>query len=131
MTGVPGASAAVLALSISGLPSDRFVFQGFLPQRPGRKISTLQFLIELDITAIVFESPHRILKTLGELEKLAPAREVFVGRELTKLHEECFWGTVQSVLAEMKNKASIKGEIVLVISRKSSIEAEEEEDEDV
>src|SRR4029077_5947323 len=99
VTGIPGPSAAIMALSISGLPSDRFYFQGFLPQRPGRRAALLKKLLGFEATFILYESPHRLIKTLTAISEMTPGREVFVGRELTKLHEECRFGQVEQVLA--------------------------------
>ena len=116
VTGVPGPNAAIFALSVSGLPSDRFTFQGFLPQRPGRRLSTIGALLSLEGTSILYESPFRLVKTLADIGRLAPNRDVFVARELTKLHEECVWGKVEEVLTKFQKRDSIKGEIVIVVS---------------
>ena len=126
VTGVPGPNAAILALSISGLPSDSFLFRGFLPQRPGRRQSTIESLMAMDCTSIIYESPHRIIKTLKAIADISKSREVFVGRELTKLHEECVWGTAERVLHHFTAKDSIKGEIVLLISGNQAEGAEDE-----
>ena len=127
VTGVPGPNAAILALSISGLPSDSFFFRGFLPQRPGRRQATLDFLLNLEVTSIIYESPHRILKTLASIVERFPEREVFVGRELTKLHEECVWGRATRVHEHFSKKDAIKGEIVLLIAGRAEQEDDSEE----
>ena len=94
---IPGASSVTAALSASGLPSDSFFFLGFLPQKKGRK-KKISFLKSLDNTIIIFESPHRLLKTLKELHDELGERPVVVARELTKLYEEIARGTFQSVI---------------------------------
>jgi 16S rRNA (cytidine1402-2'-O)-methyltransferase len=111
---LPGATAFVPALVKSGFSSDRFVFEGFLPPKKGRK-SKLEQLSHESRTIILYESPHRILKTLEQIiENFGAERRVSVSRELTKIYEETTNGPVQEVFEIYKNK-SIKGEIVLVI----------------
>lgn len=114
---LPGATAFVPALVNSGFPSDRFVFEGFLPVKKGRQTRLMQ-LAEESRTIIVYESPHRLLKTLAQIaEYFGEDRAVSVSREITKLHEE----TVRGTLSEVKTyfgKKPVKGEIVIVISGK-------------
>ena len=112
---IPGASAVTTALSASGLPSDSFFFLGFLPQKKGRK-KKISFLKSLDNTIIIFESPHRLLKTLKELHDELGERPVVVARELTKLYEEIARGTFQSVIEYFELK-KVKGEIVIIIGK--------------
>ena len=112
---IPGASAVTTALSASGLPSDSFFFLGFLPHKKGRK-KKISFLKSLDNTIIIFESPHRLLKTLKELHDELGERPVVVARELTKLYEEIARGTFQSVIEYFELK-KVKGEIVIIIGR--------------
>tara|TARA_B100001250_G_C19779754_1_gene781305 strand:- start:846 stop:1538 length:693 start_codon:yes stop_codon:yes gene_type:complete len=112
---IPGASAVTAALSASGLPSDSFFFLGFLPQKKGRK-KKISFLKSLDNTIIIFESPHRLLKTLKELHDELGERPVVVARELTKLYEEIARGTFQSVIEYFELK-KVKGEIVIIIGK--------------
>ena len=112
---IPGASAVTAALSASGLPSDSFFFLGFLPQKKGRK-KKISFLKSLDNTIIIFESPHRLLKTLKELHNELGERPVVVARELTKLYEEIARGTFQSVIEYFELK-KVKGEIVIIIGK--------------
>ena len=112
---IPGASAVTAALSASGLPSDSFFFLGFLPQKKGRK-KKISFLKSLDNTIIIFESPHRLLKTLKELHDELGERPVVVARELTKLYEEIARGTFQSVIEYFELK-KVKGEIVIMIGK--------------
>jgi 16S rRNA (cytidine1402-2'-O)-methyltransferase len=114
---LPGATALIPALVKSGFPTDRFVFEGFLPHKKGRQ-TLLKRLAEEDRTIVLYESPHRLIKTLEQLiEFFGPERLVSVSRELTKLHEETFTGTVQEVLQHFSLK-DVKGEIVLVIDGK-------------
>jgi 16S rRNA (cytidine1402-2'-O)-methyltransferase len=110
---VPGASALLAALVPSGLPTDSFVFEGFLPAKKGRKTALQELALE-ERTVVLYESPHRILRTLGELREHAGNRRVAVGRELTKKFEETFRGTLEEALAYFSSKG-VKGEFVLVI----------------
>lgn len=115
---IPGPDAATTALVSSGLPSDKYVFEGFLPPKKGRQ-KQLQGLSEEERTIILFESPHRILKLLEELKvHLGEERLVSVSRELTKLFEETVRGTVSDVLQNFSSRDSIKGEFVVVIAGK-------------
>jgi len=114
---LPGATAFVPALVNSGLPNDRFVFEGFLPVKKGRQ-TRLKILAEETRTIIFYESPHKLLKTLGQLQEFfGQDRKVSVSREITKLHEETIRGTVKEVLEYYINKPP-KGEIVLVVAGK-------------
>mgnify|MGYP002795146737 CR=1 FL=1 len=114
---LPGATAFVPALVNSGLPNDKFVFEGFLPVKKGRQ-TRLQELSEEKRTIILYESPHKLLKTLSQLkEHFGEDRPVSVSREITKLHEETVRGTTTEVLAHYENKPP-KGEIVVVIGGK-------------
>ena len=112
---IPGASAVTTALSASGLPSDSFFFLGFLPHKKGRK-KKISFLKSLDNTIIIFESPHRLLKTLKELHDELGERPIVVARELTKLYEEIARGNFESVIEYFESK-KVKGEIVIIIGR--------------
>jgi 16S rRNA (cytidine1402-2'-O)-methyltransferase len=111
---LPGATAFVPALVKSGLPSDRFVFEGFLPHKKGRK-TRLEALKEEARTIILYESPHRIAKCLSELaEHLGAERRASVSRELTKVYEETLNGTLGE-LAKLFETKSPKGEFVVVV----------------
>jgi len=112
---IPGASAVTAALSASGLPSDSFFFFGFLPQKKGRK-KKISFLKGLENTIIIFESPHRLLKTLRELHDELGERPIIVARELTKLYEEIIRGNFNSVIEFFESK-KVKGEIVIIIGK--------------
>lgn len=112
---IPGPSAAVTALTISGLPTDRFVFEGFLPKKPGKKVKKLKELKSESRTIIIYESPFRLIRTLEEVEKVMGDRQVAVCRELTKKFEEIVRGKAGEVLGKIKG-SRVRGEIVLVIS---------------
>lgn len=114
---LPGATAFVPALVNSGLPNDRFVFEGFLPVKKGRQ-TRLEFLAQEKRTMVFYESPHKLLKTLTNfVAYFGKDRPVSVSRELTKLYEETVRGTVAEVLEHYTNKPP-KGEIVIVVSGK-------------
>lgn len=114
---LPGATAFVPALVNSGLPNDKFVFEGFLPVKKGRQ-TRLQLLAEEARTIIFYESPHKLVKTLGQfVEYFGPDRSVSVSREITKLHEETVRGTAEEVLQHYQEKPP-KGEIVVVVGGK-------------
>jgi 16S rRNA (cytidine1402-2'-O)-methyltransferase len=114
---LPGATAFVPALVNSGFPNDRFVFEGFLPVKKGRQ-TRLQVLAEEPRTVILYESPHKLIKTLGQLKEFfGDDRQISVSRELSKLHEETLRGTAQELLDHFENRPP-KGEIVVVISGK-------------
>ena len=114
---MPGATAFVPALVNSGLPNDKFVFEGFLPVKKGRQ-TRLLFLAEETRTIIFYESPHKLLKTLTHFcEYFGEDREVSVSRELTKLYEETIRGTPKEVLEYYNNKPP-KGDLVIVVAGK-------------
>jgi 16S rRNA (cytidine1402-2'-O)-methyltransferase len=114
---LPGPTAFVPAIVKSGFPTDSFIFEGFLPQKKGRQTAFKQ-IAEEHRTVVVYESPHRILKALEQVKEFCGAdRKVSVTRELTKIYEETFTGSVEEALSYFGNK-TIKGEIVLVIEGK-------------
>jgi 16S rRNA (cytidine1402-2'-O)-methyltransferase len=114
---LPGATAFVPALVNSGLPNDRFTFEGFLPEKKGRQTRYL-ILAEEVRTMIIYVSPHKLLKTLAEfITYFGEDRPICVSRELSKLHEENVRGTVREVLTHFEAKAP-KGEIVVVVGGK-------------
>jgi 16S rRNA (cytidine1402-2'-O)-methyltransferase len=122
---LPGATAFVPALVKSGFPTDRFVFEGFLPHKKGRQ-TLLKELAEEERTIILYESPHRLVKTLEQMvEFFGSDRLVSVSRELTKLHEETFTGTMTDALAHFQKK-DVKGEIVMVVNGKDKGRSKEE-----
>lgn len=115
VTACPGASAVLTGLALSGLPTDRFLFAGFMPQKQGERTRMLAEFAQLRATLIVFESPHRIVETLEDLGRLLPDRPVAVARELTKLHEEVLRGAPGGIAAALSARPSVKGEITLLI----------------
>ncbi len=110
---LPGATAFVPALIKSGFPCERFVFEGFLPHKKGRQ-TRIEAMKEEGRTAIYYESPHRLLKTLQQFKELLGDRNVSVSRELTKKFEETVTGSIDSVLEHFGSK-SIKGEFVIIL----------------
>lgn len=118
---LPGPTAFVPALVQSGLPSDRFVFEGFLPVKKGRK-SRLEALSQEDRTLILYESPHRLIKTLREIaDVFGSDRPIAIAREISKFFGETVRGSVEDVIREFlqRNKESLKGEFVIVIAGSS------------
>jgi 16S rRNA (cytidine1402-2'-O)-methyltransferase len=114
---LPGATAFVPALVNSGLPNDKFVFEGFLPVKKGRQ-TRLILLADESRTIIFYESPHKLIKTLGHfVAYFGEDRQVSVSRELTKLYEETIRGTAAEVLKHYTDKPP-KGEIVIVVAGK-------------
>ena len=114
VTVLPGASAVLLAVVASGLPSHAFSFWGYLPNRGEPRRAMLRKLGAEEETVVVFETPHRIRETLADLETLLPDREIALGRELTKLHESWYRGTPAQVRAQLG--AEDRGEMVLVLA---------------
>lgn len=114
VTVLPGASAVLLAVVASGLPSHAFSFRGYLPSRSEPRRSMLKHLGAEEETVVVFETPHRIHETLQDLEELLPDRELALGRELTKLHETWYRGTPAQVRAQLGRED--RGEMVLVMA---------------
>ena len=112
ITALPGPSAVLAALVTSGLPTDKFVFLGFLPKKESKKI---KLLTSLNYTTIAYESPFRLIKTLRLIDQLLPKNQVVICRELTKKFEESFRGTAKEILIQMSGQA-VKGETVILIS---------------
>ncbi len=114
---IPGASAAITALSASGLPTDKFLFLGFLPKGDIKKQNLLKSY-DKDVTIIIYESPKRILKTLSSIEKaFGSERFVVAAREITKIYEEFIEGSVHDVYENLSQRDSIKGEFVILIKK--------------
>ena len=111
---VPGPAAVVTALSAAGLPADRFVFDGFLPIKPGRRLNRLTALRELDTTLVLYESPHRILASLEAIDTVFGEREIVVARELTKQFEEVVRAPAAAHRARL-DAAGVRGEFTVVI----------------
>ena len=114
VTSLPGPCAAVVGLTLSGLPNDRFLFAGFLPSKEKARRETLQELAGTDATLVFYETGPRLLKSLAALKELMPEREIAVARELTKLHEECRRGLADGLMAYYDANPP-KGEIVLLV----------------
>jgi 16S rRNA (cytidine1402-2'-O)-methyltransferase len=111
---VPGPSAVVAALSAAGVPADRFVFDGFLPVKPGRRVHRLEALRDLEMTVVCYESPHRILGALTAVAEVFGDREIVVAREMTKQFEEIIRGPA-AVLRAHFEAAPVRGEFTLII----------------
>jgi 16S rRNA (cytidine1402-2'-O)-methyltransferase len=112
---VPGPSAVVAALSVSGLPTDRFLFVGFLPPRAGARRAALTELAAGRETLVFYESPVRVLDCLEDMREILGDRAAFLCREATKLHEEYRRGTLSELRAQLEARGDIKGEIALVV----------------
>lgn len=115
VTVVPGPSAALAALALSGLPSDRFLFQGFLPAKEGARRSALAELAAIPATLIFFESPHRLAASLADMDTTLGARDAAVVREITKLFEDIRRGPLAELAAAFREAGPPKGEIVIVV----------------
>ncbi len=126
---VPGASALTAALSIAGLPTDRFCFNGFLPAKSAARKKLLAPLLAQEITQIFYESGPRLPATLADIASLAPNRPLAIARELTKLHEEIINGSA-SDLASLYQDKTVKGEIVLLIHGQTKTDNTQEENLD-
>jgi len=123
---IPGVSAVITALSIAGLPTDAFVYEGFPPQKKGRQ-KFLSGLATEERTIVLYESTYRIHKLLDELSKYMPDRIIVICRELTKMFEEVLRGKAEELISRIGDK-ELKGEIVVVISPLKWIEKETEEE---
>ena len=120
---IPGANAALSALIASGMDTDRFLYVGFLPAKPGARRTELETLAAglPGLTLVVYEAPHRILETLADVAAVwGDSARVVVARELTKVHEELLRGTVREVRLELAARERVRGEIVLLIEAKPS-----------
>jgi 16S rRNA (cytidine1402-2'-O)-methyltransferase len=124
---VPGACAAVAALSISGLPSDRFLFVGFLARKKKKRTEVLQGLKSKGMTLIFYESPHRLLRTLADLVSVVGDRSAVVARELTKYHEEVIRGSLLEILATLSDRDRIRGECTLLVEGRKEKEFKSDE----
>lgn len=114
---LPGASAILAALTASGLPTDAFLFGGFLPARPGPRRKHLTRLKDEPATLVFYEAPHRILEALEDIDAALGPRPVVLARELTKLHQEFLRGTAASLRDALRGRPPLKGEITLLIGR--------------
>ena len=112
---IPGPSSPIAALSISGLPTDKFYFEGFLPKKKGRN-KRLDYIASLDCSIVLFESPNRIKKTLTQIIEKLGNRVIAVCKEITKMHENVSFGYVEKILLDIPD--SNKGEYVIIIANK-------------
>ena len=115
---IPGSSAVITALSVSGLPTDAFLFKGFLPHKSKKRRDLLKELENVRETIIFYESPHRISETLSDILEILGDREIVLTRELTKVYEEIIRGKVNEIQDQIGDR-KLKGEITLVISGKT------------
>lgn len=114
LVSIPGPSAVISALTVSGLPNARFVFEGFLPPKGSARKKRLDSLVDEERTIVIYESPRRTLKTLKELVQALGDRPAVMARELTKLHEELVRGKLSDIITKIESKG-VRGEVVLVI----------------
>lgn len=115
LTCLPGAAALVCAVVMSGLPCEKFHYEGFLPQKKGR-LTRLKYISQLDVSSVVYVSPHKILKTIKALIELCgPERPAAVVREISKIYEETIPGNLSDIAEILEKRDAIKGEYVLVL----------------
>jgi 16S rRNA (cytidine1402-2'-O)-methyltransferase len=112
---IPGADSVTAALSASGLPTDRYIFLGFLPKSDSKRKELLSTYMNLDATVAIFESPNRMVELLGQIKEVAPDRKVSVANDLTKLHEKIVTGSIDQALEAFDGKW--KGEFVVLIAK--------------
>ncbi|MFM8748430.1 MAG: 16S rRNA (cytidine(1402)-2'-O)-methyltransferase [Aestuariivirga sp.] len=123
VTTCPGPSAVLAGLALSGLPTDRFLFAGFVPQKQGERRRLFLEFATLKATLVFFESPHRIVETLGDIDAVLPGRGVVVTRELTKFHEEVLRGSALEIATQLAARPAVKGEITLLVGPPEQPEA--------
>lgn len=117
VSAIPGPSAALTALSASGLPTDAFRFCGFFPEKRKARLDVLRDLSRDPATLVFYEAPHRIVETLTDIEEAMPGRPVVLARELTKLHEEFLSGSPAHIRHELEQRPAIKGEMTVLIGK--------------
>ena len=122
---IPGPSAMIVALSVSGLPTDAFLFRGFLPHKMKKRRDLLKELADVRETLIFYESPHRIFETLQDISEVLGDREIVLTRELTKIYEEILRGKVSEIQIQIGGR-KLRGEITLVISGKTRLKKDSE-----
>jgi len=115
---IPGPSAQTALASIGGYKGKSVLFEGFLPQKSGKRKKRLRELLDREEAFIVYESPFRIEKLMGELTELEPERTALIGREMTKIHEQYVEGTTKSLLEMLGKEVTIKGEFAILVSGK-------------
>jgi 16S rRNA (cytidine1402-2'-O)-methyltransferase len=123
---IPGPGAFLAALSASGLPTDSFVFLGFLSPKKSQRRKALESWKASAATLVFYEAPHRIAETLQDIAELLGAREVVLARELTKVHEEFLRGTAAEILEALKRRQPLKGEITLMVGKGETAEPDEQ-----
>ncbi len=114
---IPGPCAAVAALSSSGLATDSFLFAGFLPSRKGPRRKRLEEIASIPATLVFYEAPHRLPASLRDMIEILGDRKASLARELTKIHEEWLYGTLQAILADLQGRTQLRGEITLIVER--------------
>lgn len=115
---IPGCSSLVTAASVSGISMRRMAYEGFLPKKKGRQ-TLLKKLAHEERPIVIFESPHRVVKTLEDIEEVLGVREVAICREITKIYEEIIKGTTTELIAKLKDR-TIKGEVVMIVRERES-----------
>jgi 16S rRNA (cytidine1402-2'-O)-methyltransferase len=125
---VPGVSAVIAALSVSGLPMDAFVFYGFLPSRPSKRKGFLTSVKDEEKTIVFYESPKRLLSSLRDMESVFGDRDIVVLREMTKVFEEVLRGIISQVIIELQGR-EVKGEVTLVLAGQEKTPAEHSDEE--
>lgn len=121
ITTLPGCCALVCALQLAGLPTNRFLFAGFIPNKEKARLDNFRALQNIDATLVFYETANRIVKTLAAVKEIFPGREVAVAREISKIYEECVNGTAEDLIARFEAKEP-KGEMVLMIAPPSDTE---------
>ena len=121
---LPGPSAVVAALSASGLPTDSFLFHGFLPAKAGQRRKALEELASAGMSLVFYEAPHRILDTLRDIHAVLGACPIVLARELTKLHEEFLRGTAAELLEILRTRGAARGEFTLIVGKSVAVPEE-------
>ena len=112
---IPGASALTSALSVSGMPTDKFMYLGFLPKSEGKRETLLKSYGELDVTLVIYESPHRLVKLLNEIKEVLGNRRVFLARDISKKKESYRFENVSVLIGELEKEEKIFGEYVVLV----------------
>ncbi len=121
---LPGPSAALAALSAAGLPTDSFLFYGFLPAKAGQRRKALEDLRTLAASIVLYEAPHRIVATLDEIGAVLGPRPIVLAREITKIHEEFLSGTAAELAGVLRQRDSVRGEFTMIVGRGEMIQSE-------
>ncbi|HXE96201.1 MAG TPA: 16S rRNA (cytidine(1402)-2'-O)-methyltransferase, partial [Dongiaceae bacterium] len=122
---IPGACAAITALSASGFPTDTFTFAGFPPSRQGKRRTFLAGMTALPGTLVLYEAPHRLIETLNDIREVLGERQIIVARELTKMFEECIRGATSEVITAV-SRGIVRGEVVILIAPGECVPQESE-----